>query len=179
VIELAEPAALFTEAAIRQRVAELAEEISADYRRRGVEEVLLVGVLRGAFIFLADLCRCLTISRRIDFVSLSRYDQGTRPGELRLLLDLRSELRGVHALLVEDILDTGHTLRFLQDRFQARAPASLRTCVLVRKPARTEVEVEVDYLGFEIPDVWVVGYGLDCADSHRALPYIGRLAPTC
>jgi hypoxanthine phosphoribosyltransferase len=166
------PAVLISEEAIAQRVRELAARISADYATTG--EVLLVGVLRGAFIFLADLSRRLTVPRRVDFIALSAYQgAGTAPGAVRLLMDLRTNVAGRHVLVVEDIVDTGHTLRYLLDTLQTRQPASLRTCALVRKPARREVEVPVDYLGFDIPDRWVVGYGLDYNDQWRTLPYIG------
>jgi len=172
-----EPAILIPAETIARRVRELGAAISADYR--AAESVLLVGVLRGAFIFLADLARLLTVPRQVDFVALSTY--GTEPvitpGAVRLLLDLRSEIAGRHVLVVEDIVDSGETLRFLLDTLAARGPASLRTCVLVRKPARTRVEVPVDYLGFEIPDRWVVGYGLDYRDRWRTLPYIGTVDP--
>ena len=167
---------LLSEDEIRKRVRELAAQISSDYS--SVEELLLVGVLRGAFIFLADLSRCLTIPRRVDFVALSTYgDETTTPGEVRLLLDLRTEVRGAHVLVVEDIVDTGRTLAFLLRLLRSRGPASLRSCVLVRKPARLEAEVPIDYLGFDIPDVWAVGYGLDWADRYRTLPYIAIVEP--
>lgn len=167
-----EPQVLLTEDRIRARVTELGQQISRDYAEVG--ELLLVGVLRGCFIFLADLSRLLTIPRRVDFMALSSYDQEvTVPGAVRLIMDLRSDIAGQHVLLIDDILDTGHTLRYLIDILRARRPASLKTCVLLRKPDRLVEEVSIDYLGFDIPDVWVVGYGLDYADQHRALPYIG------
>ncbi len=166
---------LITEERIRERVDELAQAISRDYAG---EDLLLVGVLRGAFIFLADLSRRLTLPHKIDFISLSSYEGGDRPtGAVRLLLDLRSEIAGRHVLIVEDIVDTGHTLEYLKGSLSARGPASLKTCALTRKPARHEVPVVIDYLGFEIPDVWVVGYGLDFEDRHRTLPYIGVIDP--
>ena len=170
------PAVLIPEEAILQRVGELAAQISRDYR--DADDLLLVGVLRGAFIFLADLSRRLAIPRRVDFLAVSAYGLGTKStGRIRLVSDLRCDIAGVHVLIVEDILDTGHTLRYIRETLQERGPASLRTCVLVRKPDRLEVDVPVDYLGFDIPDVWAVGYGLDCADRHRTLPYIGVVAP--
>ena len=165
---------LLTEGQIRHRVEELAAQISDAYK--GVDEVLMVGVLRGAFIFLADLSRLLTITRRIDFIALASYPDGAaRADAVRLIMDLRSDIRGQHVLIVEDIVDTGRTLEYLMNSLSARGPASLRSCVLVRKPTRHEVPVSIDYLGFEIPDLWVVGYGLDYADQHRTLPYIGIL----
>lgn len=167
-------APLLTESQIRHRVTELAAEISNDYR--DIDELFLVGVLRGAFIFLADLSRQLEMPRRVDFIALASYLQGDqRADAVRLIMDLRSDIRDQHVLIVEDIVDTGRTLEYLVKTLQARHPASLKTCALVRKPARHEVPVSIDYLGFEIPDVWVVGYGLDYSDQHRTLPYIGIL----
>lgn len=165
---------LLTEAEIQRRVSELAEEISGDYAQ--VDEIFMIGVLRGAFIFLADLSRQIEIARRIDFIALASYDHGAdRADAVRLIMDLRSDIRDKHVLVVEDIVDTGHTLAYLLQTLAARNPASLKACALVRKPARHEVPVSLDYVGFEIPDVWVVGYGLDYADQNRALPYIGVL----
>jgi hypoxanthine phosphoribosyltransferase len=165
---------LLTEQQIRDRVEELAVQISDACK--GVDEILMVGVLRGAFIFLADLSRLLTLPRRIDFIALASYlDGAKRADAVRLIMDLRSDIRDQHVLIVEDIVDTGRTLEYLMKSFSARHPASLRSCVLVRKPTRHEVPVSIDYLGFEIPDLWVVGYGLDYADQHRTLPYIGIL----
>ena len=169
------PKPLLTAEEISGRVAELAERISEDYR--DVDEIFLIGVLRGAFIFLADLSRLLKLPRRVDFIALSSYEDGDDRGAVRLIMDLRSDLAGRHVLVVEDIVDTGHTLAYLLNAFAARQPASLKTCALVRKPTRHEVPVQIDYLGFEIPDVWVVGYGLDFNDRYRTLPYIGALEP--
>ena len=171
------PPVLLSTETIRNRVDELAEQISADYAL--AEDLLLVGVLRGAFIFLADLSRRLTVPCRVDFLALSTYDQAsTLPGAVRLVMDLRSDIAGRHVLVVEDIVDTGHTLRYLLGNLAVRKPASLKSCALLRKPDRLEVDAEVDYLGFDIPDVWVVGYGLDFDDKHRTLPYIGIVTPT-
>lgn len=170
------PRVLISEADIARQVDALAERISSDYEASGAEEILLIGVLRGAFIFLADLARRLTVPCAVDFISVSSYD-GAESGDVRLILDVRSSVQGRHVLLVEDIVDSGHTLDYLLRTFGARGPASLRTCVLTRKPGAMEVQVPVDYLGFDIPDEWVVGYGLDFADQHRALPYIGVIDP--
>lgn len=139
-------------------------------------EVLILGVLRGAYMFLADLSRRMKVPRRVDFIALSSYDGASSSGGVRLIMDARVSLAGRHVLIVEDILDTGRTLSYLLRLFRARGPASLRTCVLVRKP-NPKVEVDVDYVGFDIPDEWVVGYGLDLDDHYRALPYIGTLDP--
>lgn len=166
---------LLTEDQIQARVHELADRISQEYAGR---EVLLVGVLRGSFIFLADLARRLKIPVAIDFIALSSYERTLEAtGAVRLVMDLRSDIAGRHVIVVEDIVDSGYTLRYLLDNLAARKPASLRTCALVSKPGCRKVDVPVDYLGFDIPDVWVVGYGLDCFDQHRNLPYIAAVEP--
>jgi len=170
-----QPRALVSEEAIRRRVEELASTIERDYA--GADEIVLLGVLRGAFIFLADLARRLEIPRRIDFIALSSYEYGSEfAGGVRLIMDSRINVSGQHVLIVEDILDSGRTLAYLLETFEARHPASLKSCVLVRKPGQ-EVPVSVDYVGFDIPDEWVVGYGLDYGDHYRALPYIGVVDP--
>lgn len=170
------PDVLIPEEAIRERVDELASEISADYA--AADDLLLVGVLRGAFIFLADLSRRLTIPCAVDFISVASYVGAEQSGDVRLILDVRKSVQGRHLLLVEDIVDSGHTLDYLLRTFAARDPASLKTCVLTRKPGRLEVDVPIDYLGFDIPDEWVVGYGLDLDDRGRTLPYIGVVDPS-
>jgi hypoxanthine phosphoribosyltransferase len=168
------PPVLLSEAAIAARVDELARQISADYA--GVGELLLVGVLRGAFIFLADLSRRLTVACAVDFIALSRYEHGDTPSEdVRLIMDVRVPIAGRHVLLVEDIVDSGVTLDYLVRLFRARAPASLRICTLTRKPDRLSVKLRLDYVGFDIPDRWVVGYGLDYDNRFRTLPYIGEM----
>ncbi len=167
-----QPTPLFTESEIAARVATLAAAISRDYADRG--ELLLVGVLKGTFIFLADLARRIEVRRQIDFVALSSYRDGaTRPAELRPVMDLRGDITGRHVLVVEDIVDTGRTLAYLMPLLAARSPSSLAVCTLLHKRARREVAIEPDYVGFEVPDRWVVGYGLDHAERYRALPYIG------
>jgi hypoxanthine phosphoribosyltransferase len=168
------PAVLFTEEVIRRRVEEMARRISSDYA--GVEELLLVGILRGCFIFLADLSRLLTIPRSVDFIALASYGgAATSPGAVRLVMDLRTGISGKHVLIVDDIVDTGHTLHYLVNALKLRGPASLKTCVFLRKRERFAADCEIDYLGFDIPDLWVVGYGLDYADRHRTLPYVGSV----
>lgn len=172
----APPEVLIPADTIAQKVAELAARISHDYARR--QPLLLIGVLKGSFIFLADLSRRLTVPHSVDFIALSSYGNATTSsGEVRLMMDLRQTIAGKHVLVVEDIVDTGHTLAYLLRILRARQPASLETCTLVHKPSRREVEVKLDYLGFDIPDKWVVGYGLDYADQFRTLPYIGYVEP--
>lgn len=157
---------------IELRVQELAEQISRDYRQ--VERLYIIGILKGAFIFLADLTRRLEIPHVVDFMALSSYGKTTTSGAVRIIMDLREPIEAQHVLIVEDIVDTGHTLAYLYNILQGRNPASLRTCVLVRKQ-RANQHVPIHYLGFEIPDVWVVGYGLDYADRYRTLPYVAEL----
>jgi len=169
---------LLDEATIQRRVQEVADKISADYEGIRNEDFLLVGVLKGSFIFMADLSRRLTVPHRVDFIALSSYEDSTEAtGSVRMIMDTRTDVAGRHVLIVEDILDTGYTLRYLYRLFGARGPASLRTAVLLTKPDRREVEVPIHYVGFSIPDVWVVGYGLDFADRFRTLPFIGALKP--
>ena len=170
------PEVLISEEEIRAKVEELARRISADYR--DVDDLILIGILKGSFIFLADLARHLTIPRSIDFMALSTYGNATdTDGAVRMIMDLRRNISGKHVLIVEDIVDTGYTLSYLVRTLTARQPASLKTCVLVHKPERREVYAQIDYLGFEIPDAWVVGCGLDWAEKFRALPYIGVVHP--
>jgi len=162
---------------IAERVAELAQRIDADYRGQG--ELVLVGVLKGSFIFLADLVRHLTIPHRVEFIAVSSYGdrESTESGAVRLLMDVRHDIAGCHVLVVEDIVDTGCTLAYLLRLLGARGPASLGACTLLRKPDRREVDAPVSYLGFDIPDVWVVGYGLDFAERYRTLPDICAVQP--
>jgi len=168
---------LIGEDLIAERVGELAAEISRDYADRG--ELVLIGVLKGSFVFLADLTRRLDIPHRVEFIAVSSYGdrESEDPGAVRLILDVRHDIGGKHVLVVEDIVDTGHTLAYLVRLLNARMPASLRTCTLLRKPDRAEVDVDIDYLGFDIPDVWVVGYGLDYAERYRTLPRICAMKP--
>lgn len=167
------PRELIDEATIGRRVDELAERLSRDYA--AADELVLVGILKGAFIFLADLTRRLRIPRRVEFMSISSYRSGHRRGAVRLILDLRGGIEGKHVVVVEDIVDSGHTLSYLMKILSARQPASLEACALVQKKERLDVDLDVRYLGFDIPDVWVVGYGLDYAEHYRTLPYIGVL----
>jgi len=173
---LNDPKILISEQDIGARVDELAAQISSDYADKG--ELVLIGVLKGAFIFLADLSRRLTIPRLIEFIAVSSYQHGSVPsGAVRLVMDVRASIEGRHVLIVEDIVDTGHTLHYLINMLKSRGPASVRTCALLHKEHKTEVEIKVDYLGFTIGDEWVVGYGLDFAERDRTLPYIGIIQP--
>ena len=170
-------APLISEETIQARVRKLANQIDRDYE--GSELLVLIGVLKGSFIFLSDLARALRIPHRVEFIAVSSYGAraSDNPESVRLLMDVRHAIASEHVLLVEDIVDTGHTLAYLKRLLEARRPASLKTCTLLHKPDRTEQYVELDYLGFTIPDVWVVGYGLDYAERYRTLPYIAELPP--
>jgi len=164
---------LLTQEDIQLRVAELAKQISEDYRQQ--DNIYLIGILKGAFIFLADLVRELTIAHTVDFMALSSYgNSATSSGAVRILMDLRAPIENRHILLIEDIVDTGQTISYLHKTLQGRRPASLKTCVLVQKEGEASHE-PIDYLGFTIPNVWVVGYGLDYAERYRTLPYLAEL----
>lgn len=164
---------IISEEDIQARVKEMAQQIARDYA--DVKRVYLVGILKGAFIFLADLSRQMTIPHIVDFMAVSSYGKtATSTGAVRLMLDLRDPIENEHVIIVEDIVDTGHTLDYLHHTIKGRNPASLKTCVLAIKN-RDNLGVPIDYLGFEIPDVWVVGYGLDYADTHRTLPFVAEL----
>ncbi len=170
------PRVLISEKDIQARVAELASQISNDYR--DCDELVLIGVLKGSFIFLADLSRELSVPRVIEFIAVSSYGSGSRSsGAVRLVMDVRGNIENKHVMVVEDIVDTGHTLKYLIGMLQSHRPASVKTCALVRKADRAEVDVHVDYLGFDIGNEWVVGYGLDFAEQNRTLPYIGTVTP--
>ena len=170
------PEVLISEADIERRVNELAAQISADYADKG--EIVLIGVLKGAFILLADLSRRLTVPRSIEFIAVSSYEDGSVPsGAVRLVMDVRGSIEGKHVLIVEDIVDTGQTLHYLIEMLRSREPASIKTCVMLHKEHSTEVDLEIDYLGFSMGDEWVVGYGLDFAEQDRTLPYIGVVKP--
>jgi hypoxanthine phosphoribosyltransferase len=171
------PEVLISEEEIQARVLELAAEISADYE--DADDLVMVGVLKGSFIFLADLSRRLSIPRTIEFIAVSSYGNGSvSSGAVRLVMDVRGNIEGKHVLIVEDIVDTGHTLKYLIGMMKSHRPASVKTAALVRKAESAEVDVTIDYLGFDIGDEWVVGYGLDFAEQNRTLPYIGFIKPT-
>jgi len=164
---------LIPEDEIQKRVVEIAAEIDRDYHDAG--QIVLIGILKGAFIFTADLSRKLTIPHSVDFMSISSYgDSALSVGAVRLILDLRKPITNKHVIVVEDIVDSGKTMNYLYQTLMGRNPASLRTCTLFKKK-RNSLDVPLYYVGFELPDVWVVGYGLDYADTHRTLPYIAAL----
>ena len=165
---------LISEGDIRARIRSLAGEIERDYP--SAESVHLVAILKGGFMFMADLVRAMSDRVTMDFMAVSSYGKGTTSsGQVRVLKDLDSNVEGRHVILVEDIVDTGLTLHYLQDLLKARAPKSLKTACLLSKPSRRKVEVTVDYIGFTIEDHFVVGYGLDYAEKYRNLPFIAIL----
>ena len=167
---------LFSEQQLADKVAELGARISADYEDKNP---LVVSVLKGSYVFMADLTRKITIPCNVDFMAVSSYGAGTKTtGEVQIIKDIGSKIDGRHLIIVEDILDSGVTLSFLMKILKARGAASIRLCTLLSKPERRKVDVPIDYLGFEIPDAFVVGYGLDYAEKYRNLPYIGILKPT-
>jgi hypoxanthine phosphoribosyltransferase len=166
---------LISEEQIRAKVAELAAQISRDYRGKNP---VLVGVLNGAFMFLADLVRQLDLGCTVDFVAWSSYGKDTSSsGVFRIMKDLEANVESRHVLIVEDIIDTGLTLHYLLDTIRARRPASVKVVALLDKPSRRRIEAKADYLGFQVPDAFVVGYGLDFAQGYRNLPFIGILKP--
>jgi hypoxanthine phosphoribosyltransferase len=174
-LEQAVTEVLIDQDALQQRIQELGEEISTDYTGR---DLLLIGVLKGAVFFMADLMRNLTIPCEIDFMAISSYGDSTdSSGVVRILKDLDINIEGRDVLIVEDIIDSGLTLSYLMRNLEARGPASLEICSLLTKPDRREADVPVRYIGFEIPNRFVIGYGLDFAERYRNLPYVGILDP--
>ena len=164
---------LISASALDAKVTELAARISADYAGK---EVLLVTLLKGGVMFAVDLMRKLTVPVEIDFMDVSSYGAGTKStGVVRIEKDLDGDIGGKHVLLVEDIVDSGVTLSYVRELLSDRQPASLKICTILNKPSRRRVEVPVEYIGFDIPDEFVVGYGLDYAQKHRNLPYVGIL----
>lgn len=167
---------LFSEETLRRRVAELGAEITRDYQGK---EPILASVLRGSYIFMADLARAIDLPVRVDFMSVSSYGKGTKSsGQVQITKDLSDEIEGKDLIVVEDILDSGNTLYYLLQVLQARHPASIRLCTLLDKPERRVKPITADYAGFTVPDAFVVGYGLDYAERYRNLPYIGILKPS-
>jgi hypoxanthine phosphoribosyltransferase len=159
---------------IAARVEELAAEITEHFR--GTDKLVVVGLLRGSFVFIADLVREIPLPVEVDFLEASSYGDGLQSSrEVRILKDLRGEIAGRDVLVVEDIVDTGHTLNHVLRLLRSRGPARLKVCALLDKPSRREVQVRADWTGFEIPDEFVVGYGIDYAQRNRNLPYIGKV----
>jgi hypoxanthine phosphoribosyltransferase len=164
--------------AIARRVAELGAQLTADYREAaGRADVVVLGVLKGSVIFMSDLVRAIGLPVYLDFIGISSYGDATvSSGVVQITQDLTRPVEGRHVIVVEDIVDTGHTVHYLMENLATRRPASLKLCALLHKPDRSERDVKVDYLGFTIPNKFVVGYGLDVAQQYRNLPFIGYVA---
>ncbi|MEW6660982.1 MAG: hypoxanthine phosphoribosyltransferase [Bacillota bacterium] len=166
---------LINQQQIIEKVKELGLQISKDYQGK---ELIVVGILKGAIIFFSDLIRSIEVPLTLDFMAVSSYGAGTNSsGAVRILKDLERSVEGKHLLVVEDIVDTGLTLKYLLDNLKARGPASIKTCTFLDKPARRLIPVQPDYNGFTIPDRFVVGYGLDFNEQYRHLPYVAVLKP--
>lgn len=164
---------LIDEQTLQERIAQLGQQISTDYH--GANKLILICVLKGGVMFLTDLMRHIEVPHEIDFLAVSSYGKGVRAssGNVRIDMDLTTEIQDYHVLIVEDIIDSGHTLRFVMDVLLARKPASLKLCTLLNKASRRTVEIPVDYTGFEIEDKFVFGYGLDLDEKFRNLPFVG------
>lgn len=160
---------LLTVEQIQKKVKELAAKISEDYEGK---EILAVGILRGAFIFFSDIVRHIQVPMNIDFIIASSYIKIQTSGNIKIHADLREDIKAKHVLLIEDIVDSGLTLKYIQEMLLARNPASLRTCAFLDKRSRRKTELKLDYIGFDIPDYYIVGYGLDYDNKFRNLPYI-------
>ncbi len=169
---------LYSAAKIADRVAELGREITRDFSGRG-RDLVLVGVMKGSVIFLSDLCRQVNLPLTLDLIGIASYGDETRSsGVVKVTADLSHPIEGKHVVVVEDIIDTGLTAEYLLENLRTRNPASVKLCALLHKPSRAKTEVPIDYLGFTIPDEFVVGYGLDHAQRYRNLPYIGVVEPS-
>ncbi|HCO62601.1 MAG TPA: hypoxanthine phosphoribosyltransferase [Clostridiales bacterium] len=167
---------LYTQEQLAERVKEIGAQITRDYAGK---EVALASVLRGSYIFMADLSRAIQLPVTVDFMAVSSYGAGTvSSGQVEIKKDLSDSIEGKHLIIVEDILDSGNTLFYLMDVLRARKPASIRICTLMDKPERRTKPISADYVGFEIPDAFVVGYGLDYNEKYRNLPYVGILEPS-
>ncbi len=164
---------LIDDETLQKRIRELGQQVSADYA--DTKGLLLICVLKGGVMFLTDLMRHIDVPHSIDFLSISSYGTGARAssGRVRIDMDLRQDIAGKHVLIVEDIIDSGHTLNYILSILATRDPASVRICALLSKPTRREVDIPVDYIGFEIPDKFVFGYGLDLDEHFRNLPFVG------
>ncbi|MEI7253270.1 hypoxanthine phosphoribosyltransferase [Dickeya dadantii] len=168
---------MISEQEVKARVAELGRQISEHYRNSG-NDMVLVGLLRGSFVFMADLCRAIDLSHEVDFMTASSYGGGMNSSrDVKILKDLDEDIRGKDVLIVEDIIDSGNTLSKVREILQLREPKSLAICTLLDKPSRREVPVPVEWIGFSIPDEFVVGYGIDYAQRYRHLPFIGKVIP--
>ncbi|AUQ27600.1 MULTISPECIES: hypoxanthine phosphoribosyltransferase [Dickeya] len=168
---------MISELEVKARVAELGRQISEHYRD-STSDMVLVGLLRGSFVFMADLCRAIDHSHEVDFMTASSYGSGmSSTRDVKILKDLDEDIRGKDVLIVEDIIDSGNTLSKVREILQLRAPKSLAICTLLDKPSRREVPVPVEWVGFSIPDEFVVGYGIDYAQHYRHLPFIGKVIP--
>ncbi|AAK02205.1 TPA: hypoxanthine phosphoribosyltransferase [Pasteurella multocida] len=167
---------LISEQDVRARIQTLGREITQYYQQKAVEKVIVVGLLRGSFMFMADLVRELNLPVEIEFMTTSSYGSGmTTNHDVKISKDLDGDIKGEHVLIIEDIIDTGYTLQKVREILKLREPASLRICTLLDKPSRREVEVPVEWVGFSIPDEFVVGYGIDYAQRYRNLGYIGHV----
>lgn len=168
---------LIDQETLQQRIAELGAQISADYAN--TEDLLLICVLKGGMMFLSDLMRHITVPHHIDFMAVSSYGTNARQstGAVRIEMDLHTDIAGRNLLIVEDIIDSGHTLNYIIRTLQARQPTSMKICTLLSKPERREVDINVDYIGFEIANKFVFGYGLDLDEYYRNLPFIGVVRP--
>mgnify|MGYP001085304167 FL=1 len=166
---------MISEQEVRQRIIELGRQITHDYRDSG-SDMVLVGLLRGSFMFMADLCRQIEVPHEVDFMTASSYGSGmSTTRDVKILKDLDEDIRGKDVLIVEDIIDSGNTLSKVREILSLREPKSLAICTLLDKPERREVQVPVEFVGFSIPDEFVVGYGIDYAQRYRHLPYVGKV----
>lgn len=167
---------MISEQEVQERVRELGQQITEHYQ--GSKDLVLVGLLRGSFVFMADLARAIELTHQVDFMTASSYGNSmTSSRDVRILKDLDDDIEGKDVLLVEDIIDTGNTLNKVKDILSLRNPNSIKICTLLDKPSRREVDVDVTWIGFEIPDEFVVGVGIDYAQKYRHLPYIGKVIP--
>ncbi|CAM4257651.1 hypoxanthine phosphoribosyltransferase [Vibrio agarivorans] len=167
---------MISEQAVQERIRTLGKEITEQYQ--GSEDLVLVGLLRGSFVFMADLARAINLTHQVDFMTASSYGNSMESSrDVKILKDLDDDIKGKDVLLVEDIIDTGNTLNKVKEILSLREPKSIRICTLLDKPSRREVDVPVDWIGFSIPDEFVVGVGIDYAQKYRHLPYIGKVIP--
>lgn len=169
---------MISEKQIKSRISELGNQISEKYRKND-NKIILIGLLRGSFIFIADLCRAIKISHEVDFMTIASYGNGVVSSyNVKILKDIDEDICNKDVIIIEDIIDSGHTLHKVKDILSSRSPKSLSICTLLDKPKKREVFVNVDYIGFSIPDEFIVGYGTDYAQSYRNLPYIGKIVTT-